>query len=51
MNRVYRFVSSLHVGIVLLVTLTLFSLVGVIIPQGLEPQRYFNQWGSMAREN
>ena len=47
MNRVYRFVSSLHVGIVLLVTLTIFSLVGVIIPQGLEPQRYFNQWGSI----
>lgn len=47
MKRIYRFVSSLHLGIVLLVTLTVLSLVGVIIPQRLEPQQYVNQWGSI----
>lgn len=48
MRRFYRFAGSLQVGIAFLVTLTVLSLIGVIIPQGLEPQRYVNQWGAIA---
>ncbi|MBN1576830.1 MAG: cytochrome c biogenesis protein ResB [Chitinispirillaceae bacterium] len=46
MKRVYRVAGSLQVGIALLVLLTLSSLVGVIIPQGLDSQLYLNQWGT-----
>ncbi|MBN1307007.1 MAG: cytochrome c biogenesis protein ResB [Chitinispirillaceae bacterium] len=48
MIRAYRFARSLQVGIALLVLLTLSSLAGVIIPQGLDAQRYLNQWGAAA---
>lgn len=48
MNRFYRAVSSLQTGIILLIFLTLASLVGVIIPQGLEPGLYVYRWGDVA---
>ncbi len=47
MLRAYRAISSLQVGIALLVVLTLASLVGVIIPQGLESSRYLSRWGTV----
>ena len=47
MIRFYRIVSSLQVGIGLLVLLTILSLVGVIIPQGLLAERYLHQWGTV----
>ena len=48
MRRFYRTASSLKVGIALLIIITLASLVGVIIPQGLESERYIAQWGTVA---
>lgn len=47
MKQLYRFISSLKFCIILLILLTLASLVGVIIPQGLEPQRYISKWGTV----
>lgn len=47
MRRLIRIFSSLKTGILLLVLITACSLVGVIIPQGLEPQRYVHKWGSV----
>jgi cytochrome c biogenesis protein len=46
MIRLFRIISSLQTGIILLVLLTLTSIAGVIVPQGLEAQRYINQWGT-----
>lgn len=48
MNKFLSTVSSLATGIVLLTLLTVASLVGVIIPQGLEPESYTAQWGLVA---
>ena len=48
MRRILRVFSSLRTGIVLLVIITICALAGVIIPQGLAPQLYIHQWGSVA---
>ncbi len=48
MRRIYKLFGSLRVGIALLLTITILSLIGVIIPQELEPQRYINKWGNIA---
>ena len=47
MKRFFTVLGSLKTGILLLVLITACSLVGVIIPQGLEPERYIHKWGSV----
>lgn len=44
--RLYRAAGSLKTGVVILAALTLASFFGVLIPQGLDPQRYITQWGT-----
>jgi|GEM_PF-1746726 len=46
MTRLYRAIGSLKTGIVILAALTLASFIGVLIPQGLDSQRYITQWGT-----
>ena len=48
MIRLFRTLSSLKTGILLLVAITLCAVTGVVIPQGLEPQRYIHKWGPVA---
>ncbi|MBN1760367.1 MAG: cytochrome c biogenesis protein ResB [Chitinispirillaceae bacterium] len=48
MIRLFRTLSSLKTGILLLVAITICALAGVVIPQGLEVQRYVHKWGPVA---
>ena len=47
MKRALRVAGSLQTGIVLLVLITVCALAGVIIPQGLDAQRYVQRWGTI----
>jgi cytochrome c biogenesis protein len=48
MMRFWKIARSLKTGIVLLTLLTLSSLVGVVLPQGLGDSSYIGRWGPVA---
>jgi len=47
MRKFWRVAGSLKTGVILLLLLTVASLVGVVVPQGLGEERYLHQWGQV----
>ena len=47
MKRFLNILGSIRLAIVLLIILTVISLFGVVIPQGLESQLYIHKWGNI----
>jgi len=45
-GKILRFLGSIRLAIVFLITLAVISVIGIVIPQGYEPHRYIHRWGA-----
>lgn len=45
LRKLWKLLGSIRLAIILLIVLTVVSVIGIVIPQGLPEQQYIHKWG------